>query len=65
MHSVAIDSPGSRGWKVAVPDLVGVLRKLNAFEFGLSGVVKETKFNFGSMGRKERKIYAETIPSSP
>jgi hypothetical protein len=47
-----------------VPDLVGVLRKLNAFEFGLSGVVKETKFNFGCMGRKERKIYAETIPSS-
>ena len=58
VNSVGINGarPGAR--QVSVPDFVGILRKVDAFELALSTRIKETEFDFGGVSGKERKIDA-------
>jgi hypothetical protein len=45
MHPVGVDGSRLRVRQIAVPDLVGELRKFDAFEFGLPGLVKQAQLD--------------------
>ncbi|MOA29840.1 hypothetical protein D3C78_1508800 [compost metagenome] len=65
MHTVAVDQPGVSVGQVAVVDLVGVFRQLDAFDFLLAGGVEQAQFDLGGVGREQREVDPQAIPGCP
>ena len=63
MDAVAIDQPRPRSVQVAVPDLVGFLRKCQPPRLGSGfGGVEQAQLNKCGVLRKQREIHARAIP---
>ena len=64
VNAVTIDGAGTDVREIAMPDLVGVLGKLDTIELAATGLVKDSNFDFCGVGGKKRKIGAATVPGS-
>jgi hypothetical protein len=62
MNAVPVYRAGTGIREVAVPDLVGVFRQLDAFELLLSIRVEQTQLDLGSIGGEEREVHAQAVP---
>ena len=62
VHAIGVDRAGAGGVHVAVPDLVGILRQLDAFELGLASLVEQAQLHLRRMRREQREIDAEPVP---
>src|ERR1700761_8790207 len=62
VNSVGINGARPCARQISVPDFVGILGKVDAFELALSTRIEETEFDSGGVGGKERKIDAQTVP---
>ncbi|MNJ68456.1 hypothetical protein D3C77_647080 [compost metagenome] len=62
MHTVAVDQPGVSVGQVAVVDLVGVFRQLDAFDFLLAGGIEQAQFDLGGVGREQREVDPQAVP---
>ena len=45
-----------------MPDLIGVLRQLDALEFGLAIGIKQAQLNLGGVRREDREIDSQPVP---
>jgi hypothetical protein len=45
-----------------MPDLVGIFRKLDPFNFPLAVLVEQAKLNLRGIGGEDRKVDAQSIP---
>ncbi|MOA51073.1 hypothetical protein D3C78_1741720 [compost metagenome] len=48
--------------QIAVVNLVGVLRQLDAFEFDVAGIIENAQFDPGGVGREQGEIDPQAIP---
>ena len=62
INAVAVNQPRMRIRQVAVVDLIGVFRQLDALEFDFSGVVENAQLDLGGVGGKQSKVHPQTIP---
>ena len=46
-----------------MPDLIGILRQWQPFNFALAGRIEQAQFDFFGMGGKQREIDALAVPS--
>ena len=62
VHPVAVDRAGPRVRQIAVPDLVGVFRQLDALEFALASLIEQAELHLGGVGREQGEVDAEPVP---
>ena len=62
VDAIAVDQTGTRGRQVAMPDLIGIFRQLDALELGLAIRVEQAQLDLGGVRLEQRKIDAEPVP---
>ena len=62
MHAIAVDRARARIGQIAVPDLVGEFRQLDALDFALAVVVEKAELDLGGVGGKQREVDPEPGP---
>src|SRR5215472_10486376 len=62
VHAVGIDRARPCLGQIAVPYLVGVLGKFDAFEFGAPRVVEQAELDLGGVGGEQREIDTKPVP---
>ena len=60
--TVAVNQTKARIGEIAVPDLVGAFRQIEARDFAPAGRIEQTKLDSLGMRREDRKIGAESVP---
>src|SRR4029453_2080665 len=63
-HAVTVELARADVVKVAVPNVLAAFRQGNTLELPPPMAVKQAKFDFGGIGRKQRKICPPPVPGS-
>src|SRR5207302_2720603 len=63
VNAVAIELSGRNVVQIAVPDIFGAFRQLDAFEFTTALTVEQAKLDLLRVGREQRKIGAPAVPA--
>ncbi|MNV94385.1 hypothetical protein D3C71_1891740 [compost metagenome] len=61
MGAVAIDQPGLSVRQIAVPDLIGAFRQIEAAQFLAAFRVEQAQFHAGGVGGEDREVHAQPI----
>ena len=60
--AIAVDQAGARIGHVAVPDLVGAFRQLEAHDLAPARRIEDAELDLGGMGGEHREVGAEPVP---
>ena len=60
--AITVDQPGARIGQIAVPDLVGAFRHLEALDLAPSRRIEQAELEPGGVGGKDGEIGAEPVP---
>src|SRR4051812_32345302 len=63
MHAIAVKLPGRHVVEVAVPDILGAFRQLDALQFAAPLTVEQAQFHLLRVRRKQREVGAPTVPA--
>src|SRR5947209_1823970 len=63
MHAIAVELPGRDVVEVTVPDVLGALGKLDAFEFAAALAVEQAQLDLLRICREQRKVRAPAVPA--
>ena len=62
VDAISIDGGRSNVRQITVPDLVGVFRQYDAFEFAFASLVEQAQLDFGRVSRKEGEVCTFAVP---
>ena len=56
VDAIAVDQTGTRGRQIAVPDLIGIFRQLDALELGLAIRVEQAQLDLVACAENSAKL---------
>src|SRR6185503_2551042 len=62
VHAIAVYGIGPEPGEIAMPDLVGKFRQLDAFDLRRAGAVEQAKLDLGCVGGEQREVDAFAVP---
>ena len=63
MHAIAVELAGRDVVEIAVPDVLGALRQLDALEFAAALAVEQAQLDLLRVGGEQREIGAASVPA--
>ena len=63
VHAIAVELPGRDIVQIAMPDVLGAFRQLDALELAAALIVEQAQLDLLRVGREQREIGAAAVPA--